>query len=60
MIYYKLQKLYITNLIILNFLVTVNVTLKNVGKKWVSLCCTVGYKWVTVLDGVKFEYNDII
>jgi len=29
MIHYKLQKLYITNLIILNFLVTVNVTLKN-------------------------------
>jgi len=26
-----------------------------------SLCCTVGYKWVTaVLDGVKFEFNDII
>jgi len=44
--------------------------------KWVSLCCTVGYKWVTVMDGVnqrfyilfipsvmdgvKFEFNDII
>jgi len=25
-----------------------------------SLCCTVGYKWVTVIDGVKFEFNDII
>ena len=25
-----------------------------------SLCCTVGYKWVTVMDGVKFEFNDII
>ena len=24
-----------------------------------SLCCTVGYKWVTVMDGVKFEFNDI-
>jgi len=23
-----------------------------------SLCCTVGYKWVTVMDGVKFEFND--
>jgi len=28
--------------------------------KWMSLCCTTGYKWVTVLDGVKFEFNDII
>jgi len=25
-----------------------------------SLCCTVGDKWVTVKDGVKFEFNDII
>jgi len=25
-----------------------------------SLCCTEGYKWVTVMDGVKFEFNDII
>jgi len=25
-----------------------------------SLCCTVGYKWITVMDGVKFEFNDII
>ena len=25
-----------------------------------SLCCTVGYKWVTVMDGVKFEFKDII
>jgi len=24
-----------------------------------SLCCTVGYKWVPVMDGVKFEFNDI-
>jgi len=24
-----------------------------------SICCTVGYKWVTVIDGVKFEFNDI-
>jgi len=28
--------------------------------KWVSLCCTVGYKWVTVMDVVEFEFNDII
>jgi len=27
---------------------------------WVSLSCTVSYKWVTVMDGVKFEFNDII
>jgi len=26
---------------------------------WVSLSCTVGHKWVTVMDGVKFELNDI-
>jgi len=26
----------------------------------VSLCCTVGYKWVTVVDGVTFEFNDMI
>jgi len=25
-----------------------------------SLCCIVGYKWVTLMDGVKFEFNDII
>jgi len=25
-----------------------------------ALCCTVGYKWVTVMDGIKFESNDII
>jgi len=25
-----------------------------------SLCCTVGYKWDTVMDGVTFEFNDII
>ena len=31
----------------------------NVGK-WMSLCCTVGYKWVTVMDGVKFEFNDTV
>jgi len=24
------------------------------------LCCTVGYNWVTVMDGVKFKCNDII
>jgi len=28
--------------------------------KWMSLCCTEGYKWVTVMDGVRFEFNDII
>jgi len=22
-----------------------------------SLCCTVGYKWVTVMDGIKFEFS---
>jgi len=32
---------------------------KKVGKS-MSLCYTVGYKWVTVMDGVKFEFNDII
>jgi len=25
-----------------------------------SLCCTVDYKWVTAMDGVKFEFNDDI
>ena len=25
-----------------------------------TLCCTEGYKWVTVMDGIKFEFNDII
>jgi len=25
-----------------------------------SLCYTVGYKWFAVMDGVKFEFNDII
>jgi len=25
-----------------------------------SLCCTVGYKWVTVKDFIKFNFNDII
>ena len=25
-----------------------------------SLCCIEGYKWVTVMDGIKFEFNDII
>jgi len=28
--------------------------------KWMSLCYTVCYKKVTVMDGVKFEFNDII
>jgi len=27
--------------------------------KWMSLCCTVDYKWVTVMHSVKFEFNDI-
>jgi len=34
-------------------------SLKKVDK-WMSLCCTKGYKWVTVTNGVKFEFNDII
>jgi len=25
-----------------------------------SLCYIVGYKWVTEMNGVKFEFNDII
>jgi len=25
-----------------------------------SPCCTVGYEWVTVMDGITFEFNDII
>jgi len=25
-----------------------------------SLCCTVGYKWITAMDGIKFEFNGII
>jgi len=31
-------------------------------KTWVSGCrsSTVGYKWVTLMDVVKFEFNDII
>jgi len=28
--------------------------------KWVSLCRTVGYRWVTTIDGVKFAFNDLI
>ncbi|KAF0716400.1 AAA 11 domain-containing protein [Aphis craccivora] len=28
--------------------------LKKRISKWMSLCCTVGYKWVTVMDCVKF------
>jgi len=34
-----------------------NFFFKKVGK-WVSLFC-VGYAWVTVMDGVKFEFDDI-
>jgi len=29
-------------------------------KNRVLLCCTVGYKWVTVIDGIKSEFNDMI
>jgi len=29
-------------------------------KSGVTLSCTVGYKWVTLMGGVKFEFNDII
>jgi len=25
-----------------------------------SLCCTLGYKWLTVMHGVKNEFNGII
>jgi len=25
-----------------------------------SLCCILDYKWVTVMDGVQFEFNGII
>jgi len=25
-----------------------------------SLSCTVGYKWMAVIDDVQFEFNDII
>jgi len=37
----------------------INDNIKKVGK-WMSLCCTVGYKWITVMDGGKFEFNDKI
>jgi len=32
------------------------------NEKWVivSFCCTVSYKWVTIMDSVKFELNDIM
>jgi len=23
-----------------------------------SLCCAVGYKWVTVKNGIQFEFNE--
>jgi len=26
----------------------------------VSLWCTEGYKWLTVMDDIKFEFNSII
>jgi len=25
-----------------------------------SFCRTIGYKWITVMDGIQFEFNDII
>lgn len=34
--------------------------LKMYTKRRISLRCTVGYKWVNLIDGVKFEYNNII
>ena len=37
-----------------------NINIKKRVSKWMSLCCTVVYKWVTVMDGIKFEFNDII
>jgi len=33
-------------------------SIKKVGK-WMSLCCTLGYKWVTVMYGVKFELMNL-
>jgi len=48
----------------INQKISLNTSLDNNKKKkaskWMSLCCTVGYKWVTVMDGVKFEFNNII
>jgi len=34
--------------------------MKKAGK-WMSLCCTVSYKWVNVslMDCIKLEFNDI-
>jgi len=31
---------------------------KKMGK-WMSICCTVGHKLVTVMDGMKFEFNNV-
>lgn len=28
--------------------------------KWKSISCTVGHKWVTVMDNIKFKLNYII
>jgi len=30
--------------------------------KWMSLCCAVevDYKWVNVMDGIKFDFTNII
>jgi len=30
------------------------------NKRWISLSCTVGYKWVTVIDNVKLKFNNIL
>jgi len=32
---------------------------KKKAKKCMLLCCTEGYKWVIVIFGVKFEFNNI-
>jgi len=40
-------------------LILINIYIKKKAGKWKSLRCTVGYKWVTLMDGVKFEINDI-
>lgn len=36
-----------------------NIYLKQVDK-WVSLWSTVGYKWVTEIDSIQFEFNSMI
>lgn len=27
--------------------------------KWMKVCYIVGYKCLTIMDGIKFEFNDI-